>query len=516
MSRSSASWRLAMIVGAAVALSPAISVADWNTGVGANAARTSLAPNLGPLERELLWQGSSPSLVAQQAVAAGDLLVVNRIRSFTIPTGDSIVAHSLATGRRLWGVSLPFASGDEWRSRATAIRDGHVYAPRSGGDQNPAYLYALEPSDGSIIWRSVDRIQESTTESAAFAEDGDLIIGNWNELLRIDKDDGRTVWRAARSTPTTDGCSAAVFGDRAYIWEPSASGPKVTAFNITTGTRLYSSAPIGGGYIQQVGLMVGPDGTIYAPRTQNNPVTDYFVALEDTGTALVERWRYPMGYTPFASFGVGPDGTVYTYSRAGEVVRLDPESGEVLDTSPPITIDFPFMPRIGIDSAGKVYLTNGGFSHGTLYAFNPDLTLRWTDSVPSVNLGGPVIGQQDILVVCGTGTDVRAYWTSNADVVDRMPGLHDPVLMQNFPNPFYPATEIGLRLTQASVITLCVFDAGGRRVRTLIPAESRPAGDYRIVWDGRDDRADPMPSGLYFYRLVAGGEIRTRRMLLAR
>jgi outer membrane protein assembly factor BamB len=502
------------------ALAPASALADWNTAVGRDAARRGLSPQVGPTDPAVLWQGSRPSVIAQHGAAAGDLLVVNRIANFNIPDGTLLVAHDLQTGAELWAVHLPYdPENPGHREKVMAIRDGQVYATR-GGDTRLDYVYALDPADGSIIWRSEHKVDESTTESPAFAENGDLIVGNFNSLRRISRVDGTTVWNVPRTCPTTDGCSAAVAGNRAYIWEASPTGPKVTAFDVTTGGRSHSSLAIGGGFIQQLGLLVGPDGTVYAPRTQNNPNTDFFVALEDLGASFAERWRVPLGYVPFASFSIGPDGTVYTYTPAREIVRLDPATGIPINTSMVIPADFPMQPRMAIDAEGKVFVTNGGFGQGRLFSFNADLTLRWTQNVTNVNLGGPVIGQTGILVVCGVGTDVRAYRTDVVSVVDSPFAAGARVglvrLGQNLPNPFNPTTEIGFELSQAAMVTLEVFDVQGKRVQALIPGEARGAGRHRVRWDGRDERGTPAAAGSYFYRLEAGGEVESRKMLLVK
>jgi outer membrane protein assembly factor BamB len=418
---------MSAIVGALliVAFGPApaaVVAGDWNTGVGGNAARNSLSNEFGPTGPHLLWQGSLSAIVSQQAVTEGDVVVMARIASFDIPSGTTIVAHDLTTGAILWATQLPYNFEDSWRSRVSAIRDGQIYATRAG-NTNSEYLYALPVAGGEIIWQSEALIDEGTTESLAFAENGDPIVGNFHSLVRINKGDGSTVWEVPRSCPTSDGCSAAVFGEHVYIWEASASGPKVSVFDAADGAWLYSSEPIGGGYVQQLGLLVGPDGTVYAPRTQNNPVTDYFVAFEDTGTALIEKWRVPLGYVPFASFGVGPDGSVYTYDTTRldgttelQIVRRDPDTGTALDTSPVMSTSFPAKPRIAIDASGTIFLTNGGFSDGRFYSFNADLTERWSVPLNGVNLGGPALGQDGIVVVCGTGIDVRAYWSCRADL----------------------------------------------------------------------------------------------------
>jgi len=53
----------------------------------------------------------------------------------------------------------------------------------------------------------------------------------------------------------------------------------------------------------------------------------------------------------------------------------------------------------------------------------------------------------------------------------------------------------------------------GRLVKELVSA-SQPAGRYDVVWDGHDNRGEPVASGVYFYRLVAGQFVQTRKMVL--
>ena len=83
-------------------------------------------------------------------------------------------------------------------------------------------------------------------------------------------------------------------------------------------------------------------------------------------------------------------------------------------------------------------------------------------------------------------------------------------LSQNYPNPFNPATEIGFALPENAYVTLTVFNALGQKVTTIVD-ERREAGSYRVTWD-----ATGFPSGVYFYRLTAGGFAKTRKMLLMR
>ena len=485
---------------------------DWNSGTGGKPSRHSLSTERGPIAAGILWQGGIPAIIAQPAVIEGNIVAMSRIQDLSdVLHGTLIVAHDLHTGDTLWTRDLPvdFPATD-WRNRVTAIRDGKVYATRSG-NTNYSYLYALNATNGTTLWRSQDSIDESSTESVSFAQNGDLIVGNFTSLTRINGTDGTRTWRTSRSSPTSGGSEVAVSGNMGYAWEASPQGPRISAFNLSTGARLYSSPGIGGGFIQQVGPFVGPDGTVYAPRTQNNVTTDYLVAFSDIDTALVEKWRVPLGYVPFGSFGVGPEGSVYSYTVGREVIRIDSENGSIIDTSTSITTDF-FQPRIAIDSTGIIYLTNGGFSEGALYSFNPDLSLRWTEQIASVNIGGPAIGDDGIMVVCGIGTNVRAYRSPPTGVdegkFNRETLALSGELLQNYPNPFNPSTTITYKIARVGLVSLSVYNILGQEVATLFNEEMGP-GTYTVVFSGNE-----LASGTYFCRLWTSGYESTKRLVL--
>jgi endonuclease I len=71
------------------------------------------------------------------------------------------------------------------------------------------------------------------------------------------------------------------------------------------------------------------------------------------------------------------------------------------------------------------------------------------------------------------------------------------------PNPFNPTTWITYRVAEPGPVRLDIFGLDGRRVRTLAAGE-HAAGEYRIDWDGRDDRQGPVASGAYILRLDGG------------
>ncbi len=383
---------------------------DWQTGPGGKPSRHSLSGEIGPQAADLLWQGSISAVVAQQAVIDGDIVVMSRMFNINnVLHGTQIVAHNLLTGDTLWTKGLPvdFPSTD-WRSRVSAFRDGAIYATRAG-NTNYSYMYALNELNGEILWKSEGLVNESSTEGASFASNGDLIIGNFDNVIRINHLDGTTVWQTLRSCPTTGGGEVAVFESKGYYWEADPYGPKISVIDLESGQYLYSSEALSPGIVQQVAPFVGPDGTVYGTRTMNNTITDFLFALNDKGSYFEVKWSVPLGYVPFGTFGVGPDGSVYSYNQSDEVIRIDPDNGNVIDTSEIVLGGDFSQPRMAIDAQGYVFVTNGGFTGGAFHSFNPDLTLRWTENIANVNVGGPAIGNSGTLIVCGTGNNVRAY-----------------------------------------------------------------------------------------------------------
>ncbi len=83
-------------------------------------------------------------------------------------------------------------------------------------------------------------------------------------------------------------------------------------------------------------------------------------------------------------------------------------------------------------------------------------------------------------------------------------------LSQNYPNPFNPTTMISYQLPKSGLVTLKIYDVLGREVRTLTN-ESENAGIYTVQFDGT-----ALPSGVYFYRIRAGGFVSLKKMILVK
>ncbi len=92
----------------------------------------------------------------------------------------------------------------------------------------------------------------------------------------------------------------------------------------------------------------------------------------------------------------------------------------------------------------------------------------------------------------------------------------DNRLLQNYPNPFNPVTTIAFSLEERSHVGIRIYEVSGRLVRTLLN-ETRDAGMHRDVkWKGLNEAGEPVSSGVYFCRLVAGDFSDMKKIVLLR
>ena len=83
-------------------------------------------------------------------------------------------------------------------------------------------------------------------------------------------------------------------------------------------------------------------------------------------------------------------------------------------------------------------------------------------------------------------------------------------LKQNYPNPFNPSTKIEYSIPKMNLVTIKIYDILGRKIATLVDERKQP-GEYNVTWN-----AEGVPSGVYFYRIVAGEFVETKKMVVVK
>jgi photosystem II stability/assembly factor-like uncharacterized protein len=230
----------------------------------------------------------------------------------------------------------------------------------------------------------------------------------------------------------------------------------------------YRSTDLGGSWVQSNSglqgvsvrqLLVDRDGTLYLYTTYSASVDGLYRSTNDGNS-----WQRISGTAPyFSAMSSAPDGNLYGASSSGIFQSTD----------------------------HGVTWTSIASVLGTSQSY---VSLR-------VTRGGRIlVGGYRFFRSRGTATDVASPVETPTEF-----SLH-----QNFPNPFNPVTQISFTLSQPRHVSLSLYDVMGREVALLL---NRPmtSGQHEIPFD-----ATGLSSGTYFYRLSAGGETATRKLLLLR
>lgn len=262
----------------------------------------------------------------------------------------------------------------------------------------------------------------------------------------------------------------------------------------------------------------------------------------------------------------------------GQTVTLDHVDGETTPGSKILDFDIPitFYMRLttdivysGITGGWKVESTDGAQWGSTAIAIETDLTGYFDLFRRLIPLNVDGIGADTVGYACallgGTGLPAgfdevtfsvtigpidsaysgktitvdssfypnSGYWKWSGNVFPSWDGPHtfqiNPILSvnpvdgaglptkfgmsQNYPNPFNPSTNINFDLPKKSEVKLSVFNILGQEVKTLIN-KSMEAGSFIVDWDGTTDGGVHVSSGVYFYRLVAGDFVSTKKMMM--
>jgi hypothetical protein len=87
------------------------------------------------------------------------------------------------------------------------------------------------------------------------------------------------------------------------------------------------------------------------------------------------------------------------------------------------------------------------------------------------------------------------------------------LLMQNYPNPFNPSTTISYELPNGTNVTLKIYNLLGKVIRTISKGQES-VGTHKIIWDGKDNFGNQVPSGAYYYQIITEKSSDIKKMIL--
>lgn len=153
-----------------------------------------------------------------------------------------------------------------------------------------------------------------------------------------------------------------------------------------------------------------------------------------------------------------------------------------------------FLQKININTQQPTFVK-------TLYDSSTYLTEK--NKIYALGIDKQNPDNHDLYVGFQKGRLSRIYYCTNCD--------EKPIsslLMDNYPNPFNPATNLRYYLEKPGKVKLVVYDILGKEVSILVN-EYQNAGEHTIRFDGSG-----LSSGVYFYSLVSGDIRQTKKFVL--
>jgi photosystem II stability/assembly factor-like uncharacterized protein len=343
------------------------------------------------------------------------------------------------------------------------------------------------------------------------------------------------------------------FLDSLVGWAGTLSSPRVL-YSTTDGGLSWGSVgsiqgEVGNGIC---GMCPASDSVVYGVGVYNGPARVFKTTDRGNSWTAFDMSSLASGlvdcyfFNPDSGIAVGGIGAFPSQSRAlvlftsdGGVSWETRFEGQVVDRSICWKISFPTqnVGYVSVEGPSPSYFlktTNGGmdwkrmgfvdnyYEQGIGFAND---SVRWIggDAITYETLdGGETWHEADIGVNINrffmlsdtlgyaVGKSVYKYSidTSQTDIGENKPVPKRFAILQNYPNPFNPSTTIRYELAEQAFVTLNVYNLLGQRVAALVD-EEKEAGSYQVQFDGTSDA-----SGVYFYRMRAGGFVETKRLVL--
>jgi hypothetical protein len=294
-----------------------------------------------------------------------------------------------------------------------------------------------------------------------------------------------------------------------------------------------SSSIIKGNYIARNSAMYVGGGIMCAiqgrPRIENNVIVDNFSAYNGGGlyfqddTAIVANNTIVGNHCNYYGGGIylnfAPGGnTIATMSNSICWSNRSLDSSQIYVRSGPASITVSYSDiQDGWQGLGNIDI-EPAFRDTT----NEDYRLisvacSYSSDSPCIDAGDP--SSVDGLLDCQHGlgsfrSDMGAYGGNNlylpTAIYENNSNFkpNNSFLLRNYPNPFNAYTVISYSIPSSTKITIDIVDILGREVK-LLSEGLMPAGDHQAMWDARGQA-----SGIYFYRIIGGNKVETKKMVL--
>jgi len=310
----------------------------------------------------------------------------------------------------------------------------------------------------------------------------------------------------------------------------------ITHYSIWRATEAVPGLAPGGGDVVIGAAAVGPDFSGVAYRPDNNAAGEFFWEWVGNQDAL-----YASGYSfnaPTTADSVAGDPAEHYFQIVAHTFNQfyfwpsEPDSGHSVDNLAPAAPLTLTATRAGGDDvllewspgAMEIDLSDYAVYRKTAAGVSPEPLFFLSDTPDTTQIDSTAAETSAFWYIV-TARDIHGNQSdpsneamvdgSATGVGDRTPPLSALQVLPNAPNPFSKSTTIRFGLPNAADVRIDVYDVAGRRVWS----EQRSGMDegwHQVIFDGRGLNGRALSSGVYFYRVSAGGLNKTRKLVIGR
>ncbi|MBI1928124.1 T9SS type A sorting domain-containing protein, partial [Candidatus Poribacteria bacterium] len=135
-----------------------------------------------------------------------------------------------------------------------------------------------------------------------------------------------------------------------------------------------------------------------------------------------------------------------------------------------------------------------------------------------VNAAMESIRMENVQVADLDGQSILANWQNRVDITSLTKRSFQNALLQNYPNPFNPETWMPYTLAEDAHVIITIYNVLGQPVRKInlgfVPAGEYTSKERASYWDGRNERGEPVASGMYFYTIQAGKFVASKKLVV--
>lgn len=303
-------------------------------------------------------------------------------------------------------------------------------------------------------------------------------------------------------------------GTTGLLFTVSLSNPTDQAVTVQYQTNDGTGTLADNDYQQASGQLIIPAKTLSAPVTvQLNG--DVCGEADETFTLDLSS---PSGAAIADGSGTG---TIQNDddATAPAVTVLAPNGGENLIVGNPVSILWNATDNLAVSTVDILLSRDGGATYPEVLALGiaNSGAFGWNVAGPPVAAGQAFLQVKAHDADCNTGSDLSDAGFQISDpvtAVQESGPVTEFALGNVYPNPTRGTAQVDFQLPREASVHVTIVDVRGREVAPIL-SSSLPPGRYRATWTGQTSNG-PAAKGVYFVRYEAGGNVFTRRLVLAR